>query len=96
MVPITAYAPRVQGAQSEPPQVRVIEHVMGNTEIQGNPKRIVTLTQDSTDGVLALGFKPVGAVQAWNGDPWYDFLKDALAGVEVVGQETQPNLETAT
>jgi iron complex transport system substrate-binding protein len=79
--------------KSDQPQVSVIEHAMGKTEIKGTPKRIVTLTQDSTDGVLALGFKPVGAVAAWNGDPWYDFLKDALTGVEVVGQETQPNLE---
>ncbi len=75
-------------------EVRVIEHAMGKTDIKGTPRRIVTLTQDATDGVLALGFTPVGAVEAWNGTPWYDFLKDKLAGVKPVGQETQPNLET--
>lgn len=43
--------------------------------------------------MLALGVKPVGAVQSWLGDPWYDHIKNDMEGVEVVGVEHEVNLE---
>jgi iron complex transport system substrate-binding protein len=42
---------------------------------------------------LALGVKPVGAVESWDQKPWYNFLRDKMAGVKNLGEETQPNLE---
>lgn len=42
---------------------------------------------------MALGIKPVGAVQSWIGDPWYDHIKKDMEGVTVVGDELQPNIE---
>lgn len=74
-------------------EVRVIEHAMGKTEIKGTPQRIVVLTNEGTEALLALGVKPVGAVQSWTGNPWYDHIKADMQGVEVVGLESQPNLE---
>ncbi|MFS0558390.1 ABC transporter substrate-binding protein [Brevibacillus sp. 179-C9.3 HS] len=92
----TAAPAPAQQAQTEQPQaeqVRKITHAMGETEIKGTPQRIVVLTNQGTESLLALGIKPVGAVKSWIGDPWFDHIKDQMSGVEVVGDETQPNME---
>lgn len=73
--------------------VRVIEHAMGETEIEGEPKRVVVLYQGATDTILALDQKPVGAVESWIQKPWYKYIRDKMDGVANVGLETQPNLE---
>jgi iron complex transport system substrate-binding protein len=69
-----------------------VEHAMGTTEVKSN-KRVVVLTNEGTEAVLALGVKPVGAVKSWLGDPWYDHIKDDMEGVEVVGDESAVNVE---
>ncbi|AJY77465.1 ABC transporter substrate-binding protein [Paenibacillus beijingensis] len=74
-------------------QARVVKHAMGETEIKGTPQRVVVLTNEGTEAVLALGVKPAGAVKSWTGDPWYDHIKQDMEGVTVVGEESQPNLE---
>lgn len=74
-------------------QSYTIEHAMGSSEIKGTPKRVVVLTNEGTEALLALGIKPVGAVQSWLGDPWYDHIKNDMGGVEVVGVEHEVNLE---
>ena len=70
-----------------------IEHAMGTTEIKGTPERVVILTNEGTEALLALGVKPVGAVKSWLGNPWYDHIKDQMEGVTEVGTESEPNLE---
>jgi len=72
---------------------RMIEHALGKTEVPANPERVITLTNESTDHVLALGVKPVGAVRSWLGDPYYNYIEDELQGVPTVGEELSPNLE---
>ncbi|GGB59653.1 ABC transporter substrate-binding protein [Fictibacillus barbaricus] len=69
-----------------------VEHAMGTTEVKEN-KRVVILTNEGTEALLALGVKPVGAVKSWTGDPWYDHIKDEMEGVEVVGDESAVNIE---
>lgn len=70
-----------------------ITHAMGETAVPSNPQRVVVLTNEATDMVLALGITPVGAVKSWAGDPYYDYLADEMAEVPVVGDEMQPSLE---
>ena len=72
---------------------RQIQHAMGTTKVKENPQRIVVLTNEATDHLLALGIKPVGAVQSWWGDPYFEYLQRDLQNVPVVGNELQPNLE---
>ncbi|MDF2684336.1 MAG: iron siderophore-binding protein [Brevibacillus sp.] len=74
-------------------EARTITHAMGETKITGTPQRIVVLTNQGTESLLILGIKPVGAVKSWIGEPWFDHIKDQMDGVEVVGDETQPNME---
>lgn len=82
-----------QEQATENQNVKVIEHAMGKTEINGTPKRTVTLYQGATDATLLLGVKPVGAVESHVEQPWYKYIRDKMEGVTNVGVETQPNLE---
>ncbi|MGE7978457.1 ABC transporter substrate-binding protein [Psychrobacillus sp. NPDC093200] len=70
-----------------------VEHAMGSTTLKKTPEKIVILTNEGTEALLSLGVKPVGAVQSWLGDPWYDHITDEMKDVEVVGVEQEVNLE---
>ncbi|MBH5318418.1 AraC family transcriptional regulator [Paenibacillus sp. GSMTC-2017] len=72
---------------------RVIKHAMGEETLTGTPQRVVILTNEGTEALLAVGIKPVGAVSSWVGDPWYNHIKEDMEGVTVVGDELQPNIE---
>ncbi len=72
---------------------RVVEHAMGKTTVEGTPTRVVTLYQGATDAAVALGIKPVGVVESWTQQPMYEYLRDDLKDVPIVGLETQPNVE---
>lgn len=81
------------GAAPAAGDVRKVKHAMGETEIKGTPKRVVILTNEGTEALLALGVKPVGAVKSWIGDPWYNHIKADMEGVTMIGEESQPNVE---
>lgn len=72
---------------------REITHAMGTTTIEGTPERIVTLYQGATDAAVAFGVTPVGIVESWVEKPVYEYLRDDLSEVPIVGLETQPTLE---
>ncbi|MGF7045904.1 iron complex transport system substrate-binding protein [Paenibacillus sp. DS2015] len=73
--------------------VRKVTHSMGEADIIGTPARVVVLTNEGTEALLALGVTPVGAVKSWTGDPWYEHIAADMESVTVVGDESQPNLE---
>jgi len=70
-----------------------VEHSMGSTTIKGTPKRVVILTNEGTEALLAMGVTPVGAVQSFTGDPWYEHIADQLKDTQVVGVESEVNVE---
>lgn len=72
---------------------REVTHSMGVTEVPDAPQRVVILTNEGTEALLALGVTPVGAVRSWLGDPWYDHIAGQMADVTVVGEESAVNLE---
>lgn len=74
-------------------KTRPIEHAMGTADVPAEPKKIVVLTNEGTEALLELGITPVGAVQSWTGDPWYDHIKDSMESVKNVGTESEPNIE---
>lgn len=74
-------------------QTRTVKHAMGEIEITGTPLKVVVLTNEGTEALLALGVKPVGAVKSWTGNPWYEHIKADMEGVTELGEESQPNLE---
>ncbi|MDD9271258.1 ABC transporter substrate-binding protein [Paenibacillus sp. GCM10023248] len=88
--PSASAAPQ-ESAKSDAP--RTIKHAMGETAVPAQPKRVVILTNEGTEALLALGVKPVGAVESFTGKPWFDHIKADMEGVTTVGGESQPNLE---
>ncbi|MEH6953541.1 ABC transporter substrate-binding protein [Neobacillus drentensis] len=82
-----------EGTKTTGEKSYTVEHAMGSTTIKGTPKKVVILTNEGTEALLALGVKPVGAVQSWLGDPWYEHIKSEMEGVEVVGVESEVNVE---
>ena len=74
-------------------EVRKVKHAMGETEMKGTPERVVILTSEGTEALLAMGVKPVGAVKGGMGNPWHDHIKDKMEGVTELGEERQPNIE---
>ncbi len=80
------------GGQEEA-ATRTVSHAMGETEVPEKPEKVVILTNEGTEALLAMGVTPVGAVQSWLGDPWYEHISDDMKDVEVVGTESEVNLE---
>lgn len=72
---------------------RDVVHSMGTTTVPDAPQRVVVLTNEGTEALLAVGVTPVGAVRSWLGDPWYDHIADEMADVTVLGEESAVNLE---
>lgn len=80
-------------ADSNKEESYIVEHAMGEATIEGTPKKVVVLTNEGTEALLAMGVTPAGAVQSWTGDPWYDHISGDMAEVEVVGTESEVNVE---
>ncbi|MBJ3783176.1 ABC transporter substrate-binding protein [Devosia sediminis] len=76
-----------------PLSAREVTHAMGVTEVPDNPQRVVILTNEGTEALLYLGVVPVGAVQSWDGDPWYAHIAEPLAETVPLGVENAVNLE---
>ncbi|MBD0695632.1 iron-siderophore ABC transporter substrate-binding protein [Streptomyces sp. CBMA123] len=73
---------------------RTVKDATGKAvEVPAAPQRIVTLTQEDLDAVLALGVKPVGITNGQGlGEP-PAYLKDKVQGVPVVGNLLQPVMD---
>lgn len=74
-----------------------VEHKYGSTTIDKEPKRVVTLGLSDQDAVLALGIKPVGAVDWFKEDPYgkWPWTKDKWGTTkpEIVGERDEYNIE---
>ncbi|HEX2074393.1 MAG TPA: iron-siderophore ABC transporter substrate-binding protein [Geodermatophilus sp.] len=79
-----------------PEESRTVVHALGETEIQGNPERVVVLDTGELDAVLALGITPVGAVRTDVSDALPAYIQDAGVDpgeIENVGTIQEPDLE---
>jgi len=90
----TADTEGAEGTNDAPAEeTYTVEHAMGTTEITGTPEKVVILTNEGTEALLSMGVTPVGAVQSWLGEPWYEHISDQMADVQVVGTESEVNIE---
>ncbi|TMV45800.1 iron-siderophore ABC transporter substrate-binding protein [Paenibacillus mesophilus] len=85
--------PEQSGGDTGSGQDKTIKHAMGSVTLKKQPERVVILFNGMVDNAVALGVKPVGAVESWEEKPWYNFLRDKMTGVKNLGEETQPNVE---
>ena len=75
--------------QTSSQAVRVVDHVMGQTEVPIDPQRVVVLGT-GLDTILSLGVKPVGTAQVRLDN---DYLKNRVEKLDSVGSSSSPNLE---
>ncbi|APS23236.1 ABC transporter substrate-binding protein [Streptomyces parvus] len=75
-------------------QTRTVKDATGKAvEIPAEPKRVVTLTQEDLDAVLALDIKPVGITNGQGLDKPPAYLADKVEGINVVGNLLQPVMD---
>ncbi len=56
-----------------------IKHAMGETTVNGTPKRVVVLTNEGAGAsTLSVGVTPVGTTKPRAGDEWYPHLAKGL------------------
>lgn len=70
-----------------------VTHAAGETCVVEQPQRVVVLDTGELDGVLSLGVKPVGAVEALPGLDFPRYLSAMTEGIQLVGTIGEPNLE---
>ncbi|WP_411082886.1 ABC transporter substrate-binding protein [Streptomyces sp. cmx-18-6] len=81
-------------ADSASSATRTVKDATGAAvEIPTEPKRIVTLTQEDLDAVLALDIKPVGITNGQGLDKPPAYLAEKVEGVNVVGNLLQPVMD---
>ncbi|MBO8163156.1 MAG: iron-siderophore ABC transporter substrate-binding protein [Brevibacillus sp.] len=71
---------------------RVFQTPGGEFRIKGIPKRVVGLSIESLDSLVALGVEPVGMALPPTGVP--EYLQEGLKNTTSVGDRREPNLET--
>ncbi|MGO4546552.1 stalk domain-containing protein [Paenibacillus sp. 2TAB23] len=72
---------------------KTFKHALGTTTLNSVPKRIVILFNGGVDISVLLGVKPVGAVESYVQQPFYEYIRSGLIGTKTLGDETQPNVE---
>jgi iron complex transport system substrate-binding protein len=91
--PTTAAPTTIATTTMAPAGPRVVQHAMGETEVPGDPQRVVVLDSSFLDASIALGVVPVGATEGTPGSGLPAYLGDTIAGIELAGDTTTPNLE---
>ena len=79
--------------KQEATQARSVVHAMGTSRITGTPERVVVLDTGELDSVVALGVRPVGAVEPIAAAGYPAYLAEAVKGTKIVGTIEQPNIE---
>lgn len=74
-------------------EVRVVEHEMGTTEIEGTPNRVVVLEFSFVDALASLGITPVGIADDGDSQRIIPEISDGIGAWTSVGTRKQPSLE---
>ncbi|MEV6475371.1 iron-siderophore ABC transporter substrate-binding protein [Streptomyces sp. NPDC051657] len=90
----TASGDKAGKADTASSSTRTVKDATGKAvEIPAEPKRIVTLTQEDLDAVLALDIRPVGITNGQGLDKPPAYLADKVEGIDVVGNLLQPVMD---
>ncbi|MDM9385278.1 iron-siderophore ABC transporter substrate-binding protein [Chlorogloeopsis sp. ULAP01] len=67
---------------------------MGKTCVPKNSQRFVTISQFTLGNALVLGVKPIGSTSDGWDDDFPDYLKNKAEGIQKIGSQYEPNLES--
>jgi len=74
--------------------VRTVIDIEGTeVEVPEHPQRVVTLSEPTLDGVLALGVTPIGTVTGRGQQTVPNYLADRASDLPILGGIAQPNFE---
>lgn len=71
----------------------VTDFTGAEVEVPANPQRVVVVNDELTDDALALGVKPVAISKGQGQDGPPRYLGDRVAGIPVIGDVNQPDLD---
>lgn len=72
---------------------RTVATAYGDVDIDGTPRRVVTLYEGALDAALAVDVSPVGAVTTRGGDGVAAYIQDRAGDVAIVGTPREVNVE---
>lgn len=72
---------------------RTVETAFGPVEVQGQPKRVVTLYEGALDAAVAVGANAVGAVITRGGRDVADYIQSEAGDIAIVGAPAETNIE---
>lgn len=81
------------GEGSSEQETRVIEHEMGETEISGQPEKVVALEFSFVDNLASLGVSPVGIADDNDEARIIEPIREKIDDYTSVGTRKQPSLE---
>ncbi|MYL72124.1 ABC transporter substrate-binding protein [Halobacillus litoralis] len=74
-------------------ETRVVEHEMGETEISGQPEKVVALEFSFVDNLASLGVSPVGIADDDDSERIIEPIREKIGDYTSVGTRKQPSLE---
>ena len=73
---------------------RVVQDIQGDlVTVPANPQRVVTLSEPTLDGALALGVTPIGTTAGRGQTTVPNYLVGRASGIPLLGAIAQPNFE---
>lgn len=66
---------------------------MGETCVPKNPQRVAAIFHVTLGNLLSLGIKPIASSVIDIENPFPDYLKDKVEGIEILGSQNEPNVE---
>lgn len=82
------------GRDTSATATRVVVDIEGTeVEVPQRPRRVVTLSEPTLDGALALGVTPIGTTTGRGQSGVPNYLADRAAGIPLLGTVAQPNFE---
>lgn len=88
-----APAPGTAPPDAATPTRTVVDVEGAEVEVPAEPRRVVTLSEPTLDGVLALGVTPVGTVTGRGQSTVPNYLADVAGDIPLLGGVAQPNFE---
>lgn len=82
-----------RGATPDGPSRTVVDVEGTEVEVPEFPQRVVTLSEPTLDGLLALGVTPVGTVTGRGQSTVSPYLQERAADIPLLGAVAQPNYE---
>jgi iron complex transport system substrate-binding protein len=95
LVPVLAACGGGDGNDASSAPTRTVVDVEGTSmEVPVDPERVVTLSEPTLDGALALGIEPVGTISGRGQTEAPAYLQDLAGDLPLVGAVAQPDFET--